>query len=110
MPAAGSHTGVGFGFAAAFVDVADEREDVPQPTSARPVSSPTITRAAWPDVIGLLRDARGVSPAPCSFIEVSPIPVQFAGSRRRSRYARTLAREPQTDIAHQLLAWLRLWS
>ena len=45
--------------AAAFVDVADEREDVPQPTRARPVSSPTITRAASHDVIVLLRDFSG---------------------------------------------------
>jgi hypothetical protein len=46
MRAAGEHTGGAFGFAAAFVDVADEREDVPQATRARPVSSPTIRRAA----------------------------------------------------------------
>jgi hypothetical protein len=40
--AAGAHTG-GFGGAAAFADLDDEREDVPQPTRARPVSSPAIT-------------------------------------------------------------------
>ena len=139
MLAAGAHTG-GFGCAAAFVDVADEREDVPQPTRARPVSSPAITRTAWHEVVGLLRDSRAVSGAQCPLIKVSPdmkvvitldpeaalqpadrltgsatktldrAPVHVPGPRRRSRYARTLAREPHTDIAHQLLAWLRLWS
>jgi hypothetical protein len=43
MAAAGEHTGGGFGRAGEFVDVADEREDVPQPASARAVSSTTIT-------------------------------------------------------------------
>lgn len=68
--AAGAHTG-GFGCAAAFVDVADEPEDVPQPTRARPVSSPTITRTAWHEVVGLLRDSRAVSGAQCPLIKVS---------------------------------------
>src|SRR5207253_11392599 len=71
MPAAGTHTGGGFGCAAAFVDVADEREDVPQPTRARPVSSPTITRAASHEVIVLLRDNRAVSAASCPSIGVA---------------------------------------
>ena len=31
-------------------------------------------------------------------------------ARSLAGYARTLAREPHTDIVHQLLAWLRLWS
>jgi hypothetical protein len=69
--AAGAHTG-GFGCAAAFVDVADEREDVPQPTRARPVSSPAITRTGWHEMVGLRRDSRAVSGAQCPLIKVSP--------------------------------------
>jgi hypothetical protein len=46
MPAAGEHTGGGFGCAPAFVDVAGERDDVPQPTRARALSSTTTTNAA----------------------------------------------------------------
>lgn len=30
--------------------------------------------------------------------------------RFRLRYSRAFTREPQTDIEHQLLFWLRLWS
>ena len=71
----------------------------------RPITSLPVA----PAIVGLLTgDPRAVSPASRPLIGVSRIPVQVTGPRRRLRYARTLARDPHTDIAHQLLAWLRL--